>query len=268
MASNLARAPPPKRVMNPGYFYISRKLLKHPMWTSERFTRGQAWIDLIGLANHTPSEFRIAGELIKVQRGQCAWSIISLSERWGWNRKTTSRFLDWLEDGQFVSQNRGIRTSIITICKYEEYQTHDFTEGTTEGTSKGTTDGTTEGTHKRKDKEKIKKDNKEPPTPKSELFTEAEVPRQIRLPEWLPADIWQRFREHRLKKKAPLTLYAEELAIAAVANLREQGYDPTAVINHVILSNWAGIFPPDRDKKIKEKPQQRPIRAGAKNVCQ
>ena len=34
-----------------GYVKIHRELLEHPIWTSEKFTRGQAWADLILKAN-------------------------------------------------------------------------------------------------------------------------------------------------------------------------------------------------------------------------
>ena len=34
----------------PDYFAVNRRLIRSEMWTSEPFTRGQAWVDLIGLA--------------------------------------------------------------------------------------------------------------------------------------------------------------------------------------------------------------------------
>ena len=62
-----------------GYVKIHRELLEHPIWTSEKFTRGQAWADLILKANAKPGWLRKRGVRIDYERGDVAYSIKELS---------------------------------------------------------------------------------------------------------------------------------------------------------------------------------------------
>ena len=120
-----------------GYFSIERDLLEHHLWLDEPFSRGQAWVDLIGLANHTHGWIRIAGERIAIARGQCGWSEVKLAERWHWSRGKVRRFLSELRRDERILQTQNTRTTVITICNYDMYQGHhDFN-----GTSDSTTDG-------------------------------------------------------------------------------------------------------------------------------
>lgn len=137
----------------PGYFSIERDLLLKPLWLDEPFTRGQAWVDLIGLANYAPNFIRVAGVRIDIMRGQCGWSEIKLSERWKWSRGKTRRFLNELERDQRVCINSTTRTTIITVCNYDAYQCA--------GTTDGTTDSTTDGQQTVQQTDTIKKNNKE-----------------------------------------------------------------------------------------------------------
>jgi len=108
------------------YFYVNRKLLHSDRWLTEKFTRGQAWIDLFGLAQHTDGFFRVRGIKISVKRGQIGYSQVSLAKRWKWSRNKVRRFLKELEkEGDIVlktkHQNCDI-TTIITILKYNKWQ--------------------------------------------------------------------------------------------------------------------------------------------------
>ncbi|KKK91934.1 hypothetical protein LCGC14_2707960 [marine sediment metagenome] len=118
------------------YFYVNRELLNSRRWLSEKFTRGQAWLDLFGLAQHKKSYFRIRGIRVDVERGQLAYSQLTLSKRWRWSRDRTRRFLKELEKhGDIIQQNSTV-TTIITIKKYNKWQgdktTNDTTSKTTE----------------------------------------------------------------------------------------------------------------------------------------
>ncbi len=104
------------------YFKVNRRLLDHPLWKSEPFTKGQAWVDLIGNANYADSYFYKKTIRIDVKRGQSASSIETLKERWGWSRGKASRFLNLLETEGMIVQQRGNQTTLITICNYEVYQ--------------------------------------------------------------------------------------------------------------------------------------------------
>lgn len=106
----------------PDYFLINRSLLDSNRWLSEKFTRAQAWIDLIGLAQHTPNFFLVRGIKVSVNRGQLAYSQLTLSKRWKWSRDKVRRYLKCLENDEDIIQQNNEVTTIITIVKYDLWQ--------------------------------------------------------------------------------------------------------------------------------------------------
>ncbi len=62
------------------------------------------------------------------------------------------------------------------------------------------------------------------------------------LPEWVPKDLFQDFKQMRQKKKKPLTDRATQLAIANLTTLRDSGEDIPAVIKQSILHSWDTFY--------------------------
>ncbi len=126
--------------MHRGYIKCWRRLRDSEFWLSEKFTRAQAWVDLLMLANHKDGHFRVRGQRVDVKRGQLAYSELSLAERWKWSRGRVRRYLAELSSKtvqQIVQQKNNV-TTLITIINYELYQG----DGTTDETTDGTPDGT------------------------------------------------------------------------------------------------------------------------------
>lgn len=102
------------------FFTVDRKLLDEELWLNEPFTRGQAWIDLIGRASYADTQLTKRGELLISERG--------LAKRWKWSRGKVSRFLDYLEkEGMIMrttnrANNRATYGTTLRIEKYEDYQ--------------------------------------------------------------------------------------------------------------------------------------------------
>lgn len=63
------------------------------------------------------------------------------------------------------------------------------------------------------------------------------------LPDWLPAQTWAEFLEHRRKLKAPMTDLAQQRAVKQLGRLREAGHDPEEVLSQSIVNGWKGVFP-------------------------
>jgi len=59
---------------NQGWIKLHRKLTDNPLWLKEPFTAGQAWVDLILLANHKSGVIWKRGIMISVKRGQVGHS--------------------------------------------------------------------------------------------------------------------------------------------------------------------------------------------------
>lgn len=127
--------------MSKGWIKLHRSTFDNDLWTAEPFTKGQAWVDLIGHANHRPASIWIRGIEVSVDRGQLAWSELTMAKRWKWSRGKVRRYLGMLENRGMVVQQADKITTILTICKYEVYQG----EHTSDETANGTTDSTTEG---------------------------------------------------------------------------------------------------------------------------
>jgi hypothetical protein len=105
-----------------GWIKLYRKLTENPLWLCEPFTRGQAWVDLILMANHKPDFFYKRGVKINVERGQVGISEVGLSDRWKWSRTRVRKFLNDLEKEHQIEQHKTNVTQVITIINYEEYQ--------------------------------------------------------------------------------------------------------------------------------------------------
>lgn len=116
-----------------GWIKIYRQLTLNNIWTEESFSRGQAWIDLLLLANHKDGIVRVRGIKIPVLRGQVGWSELKLADRWKWSRGKVRRFICELENEKMVVQHKNRKTSIISILNYEFYQCNDTTDSTTDG---------------------------------------------------------------------------------------------------------------------------------------
>lgn len=151
-----------------GFFKIERDFLGSPFWLSEEFTKPQAWIDLIGLANYADKTKYYKGAFQKVKRGQIVTSQQALANRWKWSRHRVSDFLRTLEAAEMVTTERTTNGTLLTVVNYGFYQSDGSAKGPRTGQRKdagGTFDG-----HRRdiqeesKERKEIKKGYTTPPT--------------------------------------------------------------------------------------------------------
>jgi hypothetical protein len=143
-----------------GWIRLHRKMTDNPLWTCEKFTRGQAWIDLLLLANHTDNYFYLREHKIIVKRGQVGYSQLALSERWKWSRSKVKKFLNDLEKEQQIKQQISKSTSVITIVNYEIYQQKEQQDAQQQDNSK-TTEKQQQDTNKNVKEGKESKESKE-----------------------------------------------------------------------------------------------------------
>lgn len=135
--------------MRAGWIKLNRQLLDNPLWSAEPFSKGQAWVDLLMLANHKPGKFMKKGQVVEVGRGQLALSVTSLVERWGWSKNKVLRFLNVLESESMVKRHANHLTTIITICNYSSFQDGETPDETPNGTPDETPSGTSGETQTR-----------------------------------------------------------------------------------------------------------------------
>jgi len=105
-----------------GWIKLHRQIMENPLYFSEQFTRLQAWIDMLLLANTKDGFFFKRGIRVDVIRGQVGYDVDSLAKRWKWSRGKVERFLIMLEmDRQIIRQKSNI-TTLISICNYNSDQ--------------------------------------------------------------------------------------------------------------------------------------------------
>ena len=168
---------------NNGWVKLHRKLADNELWLAEPFTRGQAWIDLLLLANHKTGFIRRRGITVKVERGQVAWGEEALAHRWRWSRNKLRRFFSELTGRGMISrqhaeitteqkteqknapetaQKKTSVSALIYIENYDRYQAN------------GTENGTEEKTENDTGTRRYKNIRKNPPA-----FSENEIPEMI-----------------------------------------------------------------------------------------
>ena len=105
-----------------GWNKIYRSIQEHWLWTCEPFSRGQAWIDLLLMANHKEAKIMVNGNLEVVERGQRITSITKLSDRWKWSTKKVTHFLDQLVKDKMIEYISDSSKTVVTIVNYDKYQ--------------------------------------------------------------------------------------------------------------------------------------------------
>ena len=108
--------------MDNTFFKVYRSLLDDPLWLSEPFTYGQAWVDLIGRANFADKDNFYRGRYQQIKRGQIATSQQELAARWKWSRRKVHTFLKNLEAAGMCTAKVTPFGTTLTIEKYAFYQ--------------------------------------------------------------------------------------------------------------------------------------------------
>jgi hypothetical protein len=109
--------------MAEGWICIHRKIRECDIWDyDEPFSRRDAWIDLLLLANHRDKDTIFDGNRITIKRGQYLTSVRKLSKEWHWGKDKTLKYLRLLEQCEMITREADSRRTLITIVNYSIYQ--------------------------------------------------------------------------------------------------------------------------------------------------
>ena len=114
--------------MENSWIRLHRKIMDDPLYFAEPFTKMQAWIDLLLLANFADRVTFIRGNRVTIKRGQVAYSREWFSGRWRWSRGKTDRFLDMLERENMIGRQKSAVITCISILNYDTYQDNGSTD--------------------------------------------------------------------------------------------------------------------------------------------
>ena len=217
-----------------GWVKLYRSITENWVWNDKPFSKGQAWIDLILMANHKDNKFPLGDKVVTVERGSLITSEIKLMERWGWSKSKVRLFLNQLQNDGMIVKITDRKKTTITIVKYGIYQVIETTEEPVKDHKK-TTDRPLKDTNKNvKNVKNIYKDN---------IYSDD--------PELNKAIL--DFIEYRKKIKAPMTQKAIDLLISKLNKLSPDKATQIKIINQSILNGWKGVFPLKGESKEQAK---------------
>lgn len=106
-----------------GWIKLDRSIQEHWLYQEKRkFSRYEAWIDLLMLANYKDNKFMLGNELIEVKAGSFVTSELKLMARWDWGKAKLRTFLEMLENEGMIVKKSDRKKTTITICNYSVYQ--------------------------------------------------------------------------------------------------------------------------------------------------
>lgn len=123
--------------MDKGFIKLSRKFFSNRIWKAARtFSECEAWLDLIQSARFEATETIecIGDREIKYGRGQYPASIRFLAKKWSWNERAVRSFLTKLKNEKMITTDKGQGMNVITLCKYDEYNSSDTANDTANDT--------------------------------------------------------------------------------------------------------------------------------------
>lgn len=108
-----------------GYIKLYRTIRRHWLWEDKPFSKGQAWLDLLLLANHSDHKSVAGGVVTEYHRGQVNVSQSYLAKAWGWSRHKVKAFLTDLSAdnmvtyGQVEGQGKDRATTIVNYTFWQ-----------------------------------------------------------------------------------------------------------------------------------------------------
>lgn len=216
--------------MKDGYIKIYRSLFDNDIWNKKPFSDGQAWIDLLQLANIKDSTAWLSKGNVEVKRGQVFRSIKELSDRWGWSSKKTIGFMKRLENAKMVVVKGLAQGTLITITNYTLYNTLGQESGVEEDRAEGK-QRASRGQRNKKERKKERKNIYSPDAWINEI-----VPEELRAV-FLE---WSSMRD-RIKKPITSRLTVQR-AYNSLVRLSKNPKTQIKIVEQSIDRCWAGFY--------------------------
>jgi hypothetical protein len=109
--------------MEIGWIKLHRSITNHWLYTEKRkFSKFEAWNDILLNVNFTPAKTIIKGKLIYINRGESIKSLENWGKRWSWDKSAVKRFLELLKKDNMIELKSETVTTRLTVCNYDTYQ--------------------------------------------------------------------------------------------------------------------------------------------------
>lgn len=222
-----------------GWIKLHRKITENLIWEDKPFSKGQAWIDLILMANHNPAKLIYGNSIIELDRGQFHTSEPTLMRRWGWSKKKVRAYFLLLKKLEMATAQGNTKGTTVTIENYELYQSMGTEQDTDEDNLKvprRNRKGTAEGKQTRTKEEQEEKEPKEYKNKYSDLPIELQK-------------ALNDFIEMRTKIKKPITDSGIEKVLAKLEKLSNGDTEiKVKILDESVIGGWQGVFPLKEEK--------------------
>lgn len=103
-----------------GFVLLHRDLIGNPQFRGKDDEYAAIW--LISMASWEPSTVRVCRESVDLGRGQLAHAISYMAQAWECSKATAHGRLRHFEKIGFIRTDARTHYTLITVCKYSEYQ--------------------------------------------------------------------------------------------------------------------------------------------------
>lgn len=114
-----------------GFVSLFRTIRSHWIWQDAEKLKW--WMDILLEVNYTSKKVLIGGRLLECGRGQSLNSLPTWAKRWRTDVSSVRRFFKLLESDDMIITENVSKTTRLTVCKYDSYQSkeHDSDTQTT-----------------------------------------------------------------------------------------------------------------------------------------
>lgn len=115
--------------MSQGWIKVHRQIKEHYLFKEKRvFSKFEAWMDILLMANHADNKFILGNELIELKKGQFITSELKLMSNWNWSKSKVRSFLSLLQSDSMIVLTTDKKKTTLTVVKYGDYQVSETTE--------------------------------------------------------------------------------------------------------------------------------------------
>jgi len=221
-----------------GYVRLHRSLLGHVAFRNDGEAMAFAW--MIARASWKTTRVRYKGQAVNLNRGQLAVSVRDLAETLDRPKGWVERLISRLKNETMIETRTETGVTVITICKYDEYQAEQDGDRTACETPKKTAAGQPQDTEQRREEHKKKEEDVSYETSSAPRGAAKVFP----MPEGAKVEHWKDFLANRKRKRAANTATAHAKLLADLARLSDDEWPPGRLIEHAAAQGWAGIYDP------------------------
>lgn len=108
--------------MSGGTVNLARDFWDDTAFRSEPFTQREAFLWFVTEASWKDRPRRVGESVVNLKRGELAASVRFMAKAWQWTPAKVQRFLEKLKSSEKICLKTDTGLTVISVCKYDQYQ--------------------------------------------------------------------------------------------------------------------------------------------------